>query len=283
MEYLRQPDLDRGRRRAAARAALAVQHVHADPVQRTLPGVPGRPGDPVARRSAPTASSTASRARRTRSATASAATWCFDPRRGEQPGGDDRAVRRPLDARREPQQRMAVLHGAVQRMVQQGWASAPPRSISRRCRWSASPGTAAGSTSGSTTSASTSTSGSSDRASARRRRLPPVAPLRADRRRRATRRGARAVRVDLHARDRRRRWRRRATSWRAGWRGLLGGDARVLRQRRRRDADRRHAAAALGLRNEDIDDELAAAFGCSGWRRRLRHRQRARWARGARS
>ncbi len=93
--------------------------------------------------SEPTPSTTASRARRTRCATASSATGA-SIRRGRAAGGADRAVRGPLDARPEPQDRMAVLHGAVQRDGAAGLGQAFAGSISRRCPSSASPGTAAG-------------------------------------------------------------------------------------------------------------------------------------------
>ena len=125
--------------------------------------------------------------------------WCFDPATGEQPGGDDRAVRRPLDARREPQQPS----GSSTRCRSARWRSRAGRkrsasSISRRSRcvrftWDG---------------------GWVDfwiddvrfykhqarhRRSDRRGRLPALAPVPADRRRRPTGAGARAVRVDLHA------------------------------------------------------------------------------------
>ena len=57
-----------------------------------------------------------------------------------------------------------------------------------------------------------------------RRRLPALAPLRAGRRRARRDAGARAVRAGRLPCPFGRRWRRRATSWRAGWAGMLGAD-----------------------------------------------------------
>ena len=199
-------------------------------------------------------------------------------RRARQPAEPTEAVRRPLDARREPVQRMAVLHGAVQRDGAAGVGEAArPGSISRRSRWSGSPGTAAGSTSGSTTSASTRPSAAVTAEDGYRLwlRYEPIA----DAGRLAQ---ARALCASVYmpattptlaaARD-------------ELARGLAGCWARAS------FADDVAEATlivgtplgALGLRNEDIEDESPLFRAVLDDDRRLRHRQRGGAARAARS
>ena len=185
--------------------------------------------------------------------------WCFDPADGRAAGGADRAVRRPLDARREPLQRVAVLHGAVQRDGAAGLGEAVGRARSRSpYRSSGSPGTAAGSTSGSTTFGSTRPKRSSDR----RRRVSALAQVRAGRRRRPTRPGARAVRVGVHARDDADAGGR---AQRAGARAGGTAGRRLLHgERRRGDAGRRNAARRAAAAQRGHPATSRPSFGCSG-------------------